>query len=92
MAFIVVALVALALVAALIYVLGAPDKHQQMSEEEFEAEVKRGSLLGAAFMGVEKVLRPHQIEQVLIQRHKVEKGASVAGDPPTKSTSERDSS
>ena len=82
MAFIVVALVALVLIGALIYVLGPPDRHQQMSEEEFEAEVKRGSYLGAAFIGLERVLRPHQIEQVVTQKQKVEKGISVAGDRP----------
>jgi len=81
-----------ALIGALIYVLGSPDRHQHMSEQEFEAEVKRGSPLGAAFMGVEKVLRPHQIEQVLNQKHKIEKGVSVAGDPPTTGNNERDSS
>jgi hypothetical protein len=82
MAFIVLGIVALALIGALIYVLGAPDKHAQMTEEEFEAEAKRGSMLGAAFMGVEKVLRPKQIEHVLVQKERVEKGAAIAGDPP----------
>lgn len=83
MAFIVVGLVALALIGALIYVLGAPDRHAQMTEEEFEVEAKRGSMLGAAFMGVEKVLRGKEIEQVLVQKERVEKGSAISGDPPT---------
>jgi hypothetical protein len=82
MAFIVVAVVALALILALVYVIGAPDKQAQMTEGEFEAEAKRGSMLGAAFMGVEKVLRPKQIEHVLVQKKRVEKDAAIAGDPP----------
>jgi len=83
MAFIVVALVALFLIAVLVHVLGSPDKHAEMTEEEFEAEVKRGSLLGAAFMGVEKALRTKEIENVLVHKERVEKAYSVSGDPPT---------
>lgn len=83
MAFIVVGLVALILIGALIYVLGSANKRSEMTEEEFEAEVKRGSLLGAAFMGVEKALRAKEIEQVLVQKERVEKGYSISGDPPT---------
>jgi len=82
MAFIVIGIVALALIGVLIYILGAPDKHAQMTEEEFEAEAKRGSMLGAAFLGVEKALRPNQIEHVLMQKQRVEKDAAIAGDPP----------
>lgn len=83
MAFIVVGLVALFLIGVLIYVLGSASKDSEMTEEEFEAEVKRGSLLGAAFMGVEKALRTKEIEQVLVQKERVEKGYSISGDPPT---------
>jgi len=83
MAFIVVGFIALVLIGVLIYVLGTPDRHAEMTEEEFEAEAKRGSPLGAAFMGVEKVLRAKEIENVLLQKERVEKGYTISGDPPT---------
>ena len=83
MAFLVVAFIALVLIGLLIYVLGAPDRHARMTEEEFEEEAQRASMLGAAMVGLDKALRPNRVEHVLIQKKRVEKGDSVSGDPPT---------
>ena len=40
-----------ALIGALVYVIGSKDRYEEMTEEEFEDEVKKKSLLGAAIMG-----------------------------------------
>lgn len=36
-----------------------------MSEEEFEAEAKRVSMLGAAVMGLQKVPEPKRVEYIM---------------------------
>ena len=70
------------LVGAVLYTLGGPDRHAQMTEEEFEEEAKKKSLLGAAMMGVDRVLRRDQVEHVLEQKQRVEKDETPSGDPP----------
>jgi len=83
MAFLLVACIALALVGLLIYVLGASDRHAQMSEEQFEEEARRGSTLGAAMVGFDKALRADRVEHVLVQKKRIAKGDSPSGDAPT---------
>jgi hypothetical protein len=53
-----------------------------MSEEEFEAEAKRASLLGAAVMGLQKVLEPKRVEYIMQRDKRVEGDSAEASDPP----------
>lgn len=70
------------LLIALVVVMGGPDRYAKMSEKEFEEDAERKSLLGAAMVGVEKVLRPERVEQVLEQKKRVEKDATASGAEP----------
>jgi hypothetical protein len=71
------------LIAALIYTLSAPDRHATMTEEEFEEEARKKSLIGAALIGLDKAVQPGRMEHVLVQKHRVEKdGSSADGVPP----------
>jgi hypothetical protein len=73
---------AIALIGGLIYVLGSPDRHSQMTEEEFEEEAKKKSLLGAALIGLDKAIQPGRTEHVLVQKQRVEKDGSAADGSP----------
>jgi hypothetical protein len=74
---------AVALIGALIYVLGAPDRHETMTEEEFEEEAKKKSLVGAALIGLHKAIQPGRTEHVMVQKHRVEKEGSTADGAPS---------
>ncbi|MFI5098691.1 MAG: hypothetical protein ACHQT6_12030 [Candidatus Acidiferrales bacterium] len=70
----------------LIYVLGRPSRYSRMTDEEFEADAKKGSLLGAAVIGLERSLRRREADYVIEQKLRVEKDATtVAGEPPEES-------
>jgi len=80
-AFLLIILV-VALVGALIYVMGSPGPHEEMTEEEFEEEAKKKSLLRAGMIGLQKILEPNRIERVLAQKQRLEKEDALPGDPP----------
>lgn len=71
-----------ALVGGLIYVLGSPSPHEEMTEEEFEEEAKKKSLLRAGMIGLQKILEPNRIEHVLEQKQRIEKDDTQPGEPP----------
>jgi hypothetical protein len=79
------AIVILLVIGALIYVFGSKDRYSEMSEEEYEAEVKdeQKSLLGAGMVGLNKALMGGQIDQVIEQKQRVEKDATPSGEPPS---------
>src|SRR6266850_6722993 len=79
-AFLLIVLV-VALVGALIYVMGSPGSHEEMTEEEFEEEAKKKSLLRAGMIGLQKILEPNRIEHVVEQKQRVEKDDSLPGEP-----------
>jgi len=83
MATIVILAVIVAVVALIIGVAAGKDRYAEMSEEEFEAEAKRASLLGAAVMGLQKVLEPKHVEYMMLRDKKVEGEHSFSGDPPS---------
>jgi mannose/fructose/N-acetylgalactosamine-specific phosphotransferase system component IID len=66
------------------------DRYTKMSEEEFEAEAKRASVLGAALMGLQKVIEPKRMEYMMQRDKRVEGEQSVAGDPPSTVASPRE--
>jgi hypothetical protein len=74
---------AVVLIGVLIYVLGAPDRHETMTEEEFEEEAKKKSLVGAALIGLDKAIQPGRTEHVMVQKSRVEKDGSTADGSPS---------
>jgi hypothetical protein len=79
-AFLLIILV-VALVGALIYVMGSPGPHEEMTEEEFEEEAKKKSLLRAGMIGLQKVLEPNRIEHVMEQKQHIGKDDALPGEP-----------
>jgi len=81
-----VTFVILAVVAAVVALIAGfaagKDRYAEMSEEEFEAEAKRGSLLGAAVMGLQKVLEPKRVEYIMQRDKRVEGDSAEAADRP----------
>jgi mannose/fructose/N-acetylgalactosamine-specific phosphotransferase system component IID len=80
MATIVILAVLAAFVALLIGFTTGKDRYAEMSEEEFEAQAKRASLLGAAVMGLQKVLEPKHVEYMMQRDKKVEGDSAEAAD------------
>jgi hypothetical protein len=72
-----------AVVALIVGVTTGKDRYAEMSEEEFEAEAKRASTLGAAVMGLQKVLEPKHVEYLMQRDKQVEGDHSFSGEPPS---------
>jgi hypothetical protein len=71
------------LIGLLVYVMGSRDRYEEMTEEEFEEEVKKNSLLGAAIMGLEGALRKREATIMMEAKSSVERDATPSpGDPP----------
>jgi hypothetical protein len=63
--------------------LASGDRYANMTEEEFEAEAKRSSSMGAAIGAVQKIIDPgHRVEYVEQQNRRVEADGAEAGDQP----------
>jgi uncharacterized protein affecting Mg2+/Co2+ transport len=59
------------------------NRYANMTEEEFEAEAKRASLVGAGVMGLQKVIDPgHRVEYVEQAQQQVEADSAESGDGP----------
>jgi len=72
-----------AVVALIIGFTSGKDRYAEMSEEEFEAEARRVSMLGAAVMGLQKVIEPKKVEYMMQRDTRVEGDQTVSGDPPS---------
>ena len=71
------------LIGLLVYVMGSRDRYEEMTEEEFEEEVKKKSLLGAAIMGLEGTLRNREATIMMEAKSRVDRDATPSpGDPP----------
>ena len=71
------------LIGLLVYVMGSRDRYEEMTEEEFEEEVKKKSLLGAAIAGLEGTLRKREATIMMEAKSRVERDATPApADPP----------
>lgn len=58
------------------------DRYAAMTEEAFEAEAKRSSLLGAAVMGLQKVFEPKRVQYIMQRDKRVEGDSAEAGVRP----------
>jgi hypothetical protein len=71
------------LIGLLVYVMGGRDRYEEMTEEEFEDEVKKKSLLGVAITGLEGTLRKREATIMMKAKSRVERDATPSpGDPP----------
>ena len=82
MATIVILAMIVAVVALIIGVAAGKDRYAEMSEEEFEAEAKRVSPLGAAVMEMHKFLQPTRVEFMRKREKRVEGDSAESSDPP----------
>jgi ABC-type bacteriocin/lantibiotic exporter with double-glycine peptidase domain len=74
-------------IGLLVYVMGSRDRYQDMTEEEFEEEAKKKSLLGAAITGLEGTLRKREATVLMEAKGRIERDATPSpGDPPTEKT------
>jgi hypothetical protein len=74
--------VVVAVLVALIVTLGAKDRHSEMTEEEFEAEAKRVSMMGAGVMELHKMFQPARVKQIVAEKQRAKQEMNVSGDPP----------
>jgi len=73
-------------IGALIYVIGRPNRYSKITDEEFEADAKKGSLLGAVVIGLERSLRRREADYMIEEKLRKDKdAATVAGEPPENS-------
>jgi hypothetical protein len=77
---------ALALLALIVYGIvkaASGDRYSKMTEEEFEREAKRSSLMGAGVAEFQKVIDPsHRVEYIQEQEQRIEADGSELGDKP----------
>ena len=59
-----------------------------VSDEEFEEDTKRGSVLGSVVIGMERALRRREADLVIKEKLRVEKDATPYGDRPPEKTPE----
>lgn len=85
----VILVLVLAFVALIVGFTAGKDRYAEISEEEFEAEAKRASLLGAAVMGFHKFLQPKRVEFMLQRDKRVEGDSAEASGRPPDDTPER---
>ncbi len=81
-------LIVVGLIGALIYVLASPNRYAKMTDQEFEEDTKKGSVLGAAVIGMERALRRREADFVIEQKLRIEKDATDVGDQPAKENSD----
>ncbi|HXY25399.1 MAG TPA: hypothetical protein VEI73_12160 [Candidatus Acidoferrum sp.] len=75
--------VAVGLIALLVHVMGSKDHYSKMTEQEFEEESQKKTLIGSALVGLELAWRRREAEQVMETRTRIERDATPSpGDPP----------
>jgi hypothetical protein len=75
--------VVIAVLVALIVTLGGKDRHSEMTEEEFEAEAKRISMLGAGVVELHKAFQPNRVKQIVAERQRAKEEMNASGAPPS---------
>ena len=75
-------LIVVLVIGALIYVIGRPNRYSKMTDEDFEADAKKGSILGSVVIGMERSLRRREADLVIEQKLRIERDATPSGDKP----------
>jgi ABC-type bacteriocin/lantibiotic exporter with double-glycine peptidase domain len=77
-------LIALGILALIIFGImkaASGRRYEEMTEEQFEAEAKRSSAMGAAVSGLQKVVNPsHDSEHIIEQQQRIEAERTNSGD------------
>lgn len=64
-------------------VIASGQRYSEMTEEEFEAEAKRKSMIGAGVAEFQKVFDPsHHVEYIQEQEQRIEAESAESGDKP----------
>lgn len=83
--FLLTILIVLGFIGALVYVMRSKSRYEEMSDQEFEEEVRKGSgsLVGAAIGGLEGALRKREAAVMMAAKTRIEKGEALStGKPP----------
>ena len=84
MGMLITSILAIGLIVLLVRVMGSKSRYGSMTEEEFEQESRKKTLVGSALVGFEMAWRRREAEQVMEARTRVERDATPApGDPPS---------
>lgn len=75
-------LVLLGVIWALIRAVIAKDRYAEMTEEEFEAEAKKASAVGAGLQQFQRIVEGRRVEYMLQQDKHVEADEADSGDKP----------
>jgi hypothetical protein len=75
-------LVLLGVIWALIRAVTAKDRYAEMTEEEFEAEAKKVSAMGAGLQEFQRIVEGRRVEYMLQQDKHVEADEADSGDKP----------
>ena len=67
------------LMGGLIYVMASPNRYAKMTDQEFEEDTRKSSVLGAAVIGMERALRRREADFVIEQKLRIEKEATPSG-------------
>ena len=79
---IIIFLIVAGLIGGLICVMASPNRYARMTDEEFEEDTKRSSVLGSVVIGMERALRRKEADFVIEKKLRVEKDATPSGDHP----------
>jgi hypothetical protein len=82
MYFWIAAVIVVGLVVAFILVLGKKEDLSDMSEEEFEAEAKRSSMIGAGVAELHKAFQPNRVRTYVEEKNSVKIEKNFSGDKP----------
>ena len=82
MIYVILFAVFVALLVGLARAASTRDRYADMTEEEFQADADRSSLLGAAMLGLQKNLQQKRVEYILQRDKHLETDATTPGDRP----------
>ena len=77
---VIIFLIVIGLLGSLVCVMASPNRYARMSDQEFEEDTQKSSVLGAAVIGMERALRRREADFVIEQKLRVEKDATTSGD------------
>jgi len=90
MYFWIAAVIVVGLVVAFLLVLGAKEEHPEMTEDEFKAEAKRSSMLGAGVAELHKAFQPNRVKTYVEEKYRVREKKTFSGDKPHGPENEKD--
>jgi hypothetical protein len=77
---VIIFLIVSGLIGSLVCVMASPNRYARMSDQEFEEDTQKSSVLGAVVIGMERALRRREADFAIEQKLRVEKDATTSGD------------